>query len=180
MKKIYLFLVFTALLGFTAYLGYSSPKEEAVSKEEVVSESDLKTPMELPNYTLKDINGKANSIHQLSGNKPTLFIYFSSTCHLCQEELGNLSKRIDEFKDYEVILTTVQPVEEMIGFVNMLGIKDKPNVHFLLDSEMNVATYYQIRSVPSIYCYNADKQLVAEYVGITSLDLLKEKLKNGK
>ena len=41
---------------------------------------------------------------------------------------------------------------------------------------MDVASFYQIRSVPSIFVYDAKKQLVAEYVGITEMDLLLEKL----
>ena len=68
----------------------------------------------------------------------------------------------------------------MIDFVNGLGIKDKSNVHFLLDSEMKVASFYQVRSVPSIYVYDGKKKLVAEYVGITKIELLLEKLSAGK
>jgi len=173
MKNIYIIILFAILLGSTAYLGYSPQKDN------LATGSTLSAPKVLPDITLNDLNGKASSIHQLAGNKPTLFIYFSSTCHLCQEELGTLSKRIEEFKDYNLILTTVQPVEEMIGFVNNLGIKDKSFVHFLLDSEMEVASFYQIRSVPSIFCYNSDKQLVGEYVGITEIDLLLENLARG-
>ena len=174
MSKIYLIILFTVLLGSTAYLGFSPQNEY------VVGESNPVAPRVLPDFTLNDMNGNANSIHQLADNRPTLFIYFSSTCHLCQEELGTLSKRIDEFKDYKIILTTVQPVEEMIGFANSLGIKDKSFVHFLLDSEMEVASFYQIRSVPSIFCYDSKKQLVSNYVGITEIDLLLEQLAKGK
>lgn len=170
MKKIHLILLFTALLVGTAYMGYSSQKKS------LVDDKVFTAPAELPNYTLNDINGKAYSIHELAAGKPTLFIYFNSTCHLCQDELGNISKRIEEFKDYKIILTTVQPVEEMIGFANSLGIKGKSNVHFLLDTEMAVASFLQIRSVPSIYVYDSEKELVANYVGITEIDLLLEKL----
>ncbi|SIO23729.1 TlpA family protein disulfide reductase [Algoriphagus halophilus] len=174
MKKVNLILLFTLLLGCTAYLAYSSDNANV----EVLPA--LSAPKDLPDFTLNDIHGKANSIHQLAQNKPTLFIYFNSTCHLCQEELGKISERIDEFKDYNLIFTTVQPKEEMIGFVEELGIKDKSFVHFLLDADMNVASYYQIRSVPSIFCYNARKELIAEYVGITKIDLLLENLGRGK
>lgn len=174
MKKIYLIILISVLFGGTAYMSLSSQNKPL--EETSVSSA----PSTLPDFTLNGINGKANSIYALAGNKPTLFIYFSSTCHLCQDELGALSKRIAEFKDYNVILTTVQPIEEMIGFVNSLGIKDKSYVHFLLDSEMEVASFYQIRSVPSIYCYNSEKKLVAEYVGITEIDLLLNNLSRGK
>lgn len=173
MKKLNLIILIIVLIGGTAYIGILSNNEPPVQKPEIAA------PSTLPDFTLNDIKGNSNSIHQLAGNKPTLFIYFSSTCHLCQDELGSISKRIDDFKDYNLILTTVQPIEEMIGFVNGLGIKDKPYVHFLLDSEMHVASFYQIRSVPSIYVYNTDKKLVAEYVGITDLDLLLENLSQG-
>ncbi len=174
MKKLNLIILIVVLIGGSAYISLLSKNELPIQKPEVAA------PAILPDFMLNDINGKPNSIHQLASNKPTLFIYFSSTCHLCQDELGAISKRIEEFKDYNLILTTVQPREEMIGFVDGLGIKDKSYVHFLLDAEMKVATFYQIRSVPSIYCYNSEKQLVGEYVGITDLDLLLEKLAQGK
>jgi len=174
MKKLHIIILISVLFGGTAYMSLSS-QNKAVEERPV-----LTAPSVLPDFTLNGINGKANSIHQLVGNKPTIFIYFSSTCHLCQDELGAISKRISEFQDYNMILTTVQPIEEMIGFVNSLGIKDKPYVHFLLDSEMEVASFYQIKSVPSIYCYNSEKKLVAEYVGITDIDLLLNNLSQGK
>lgn len=174
MKKLNLIILILVLVGGTAYINLLANNEPPVQKPEIAA------PSSLPDFILKDIKGNAVSIHQLAGTKPTLFIYFSSTCHLCQDELGAISKRIEEFKDYNVILTTVQPIDEMIGFVNGLGIKDKSYVHFLLDAEMEVASFYQIRSVPSIYLYNKEKKLVAEYVGITDLDLLLENLRQGK
>ncbi len=170
MKKTNLIILLVVLVGGAAYLGYLSK----IGTE--AEAAGIAAPSTLPDFTLNDINGKASSIHQLAGNKPTLFIYFSSTCHLCQDELAALSKRIEDFKDYSLILTTVEPLEEMKGFVDGLGIKDKSYVHFLLDSRMDVASFYQIRSVPSIFVYDAKKQLVAEYVGITEMDLLLEKL----
>ncbi len=174
MKKIHIVILISVLFGGTAYMSLSS-QNKALEETPV-----LTAPNTLPDFTLNGINGKANSIHALAGNKPTLFIYFSSTCHLCQDELGAISKRIAEFKDYNLILATVQPIEEMIGFVNSLGIKDKAYVHFLLDAEMKVASFYQIKSVPSIYCYNSEKKLVAEYVGMTEIDLLLKNLSQGK
>lgn len=173
MKKTNLIILITVLIGSVAYFGYLT--QMGTSAEAAT----LTAPAELPDFTLNDINGKATSIHGVAGDNPTLFIYFNSTCHLCQEELGEISKRIDEFKDYNIILTTVQPLGEMIDFATGLGIKEKSNVHFLLDSNMDVASFLQIRSVPSIYCYDAEKQLVAEYVGITKIDLLLEKLASG-
>jgi peroxiredoxin len=187
MKKSHLILIFTVLLAGTAYLAVSSsPKGPQGPATEVPSQSQLEVETAtapasvLPNYTLSDIKGKTNAIHDLAGDKPTLFIYFSSTCHLCQDELGAISKRIEEFDEYNLIFTTVQPIEEIMGFVTGLGIKDRSNVHFLLDSEMQVAAHLQIRSVPSIFVYGVNKELVANYVGITEVDLLKEKLAQGK
>ncbi|MFC3879425.1 peroxiredoxin family protein [Algoriphagus namhaensis] len=166
MKKTNLILLFIVLIGGTAYISMLAQNETPVQKPEVSA------PEILPDFTLSDVNGNTSSIHDLAANKPTLFIYFNSTCHLCQDELGSISKRIKEFEDYSLIFTTVQPLEEMISFVDGLGIKDNPNVHFLLDAEMKVATFYQIRSVPSIYIYNPQKQLQSEYVGIVPIERL--------
>ena len=174
MKKLNLIILIVLLLGATAIMGYSFQPE----KLEVAANTS--TPKLLPDFNMYDINGKVSSIHQLAGDKPTLFIYFNSTCHLCQDELGEISKRIDEFKDYNLIFTTVQPKPEVIGFVNDLEIKDRSNVHFLLDADMNVASYLQIKSLPSIFCYNKKQELVAEYVGVTKIDLLLGNLASAK
>jgi peroxiredoxin len=175
MKKSQLILLFTVLLCSTAFLSYSSEKGFFAKDLRFMISSDL------PDITLTDIKGNSKSIHQLAGNnKSTLFIYFNSTCHHCQDELAAISKRIDDFKNYNLILTTVEPLEDMIGFVNGLGIKDKSNVHFLLDADMKVASHYQIRSFPSIYCYNSKKELIEEYVGYTDVNLLLANLVSGK
>ncbi|MDR7129284.1 peroxiredoxin [Algoriphagus sp. 4150] len=171
MKKTHVIILVTVLLGSVAYLGYSSQEDQEVTAAAVA------TPATLPDFPLNDINGESYSIHRLTENTPTLVIYFNSTCHLCQEELNALSKRIEEFKEYAIVLVTVEPVDEMLGFAIGLGIKDRANVHFLLDSRMDLASFYQIKNVPSIYCYNSQKQLVAEYVGNAKMDVLLKKLK---
>lgn len=170
MKKTNLIILLVVLIGGGTYLGYLSQIGTTAEA------SSLTAPNALPDFTLNNINGEPKSIHKLAENKPTLYIYFNSTCHLCQDELAAISKRIAEFKEYNLIFTTVEPVEEMIGFVNGLGIKDKSYVNFLLDPRMEVASFYQIRSVPSIFVYDGKQQLVGQYVGTTEVDLLLEKL----
>ncbi len=174
MRKILLIILTLVLFSAIAYLGYSILQKD--KQEEIVQEQIS----QLPDFTLSDVEGNSHSLKRIAGNKSTLVVYFNSTCEICQMELNSLSKRIKEFEAYNLIFVTVEPPEEIKGFITELQLESRKNVHFLVDSEMEVAGYYGVKGVPALFIYDSTGNLVDSYTGPVKVDLILDKLKEGK
>ena len=174
MRKIVLISLALILAIAIAYLGYSILQKEM--QEEVIQ----KQISQLPDFTLSDVEGNSHSLKKLAENKATLLVYFNSTCEICQMELSSMSKRIKEFEAYNLIFVTVESPEEITGFITELQMESRKNVHFLVDSEMEVAGYYGVKGVPALFIYDSTGNLVDSYTGPMKVDLILDKLKEGK
>lgn len=170
MRKIVLILLTLVLFSAIAYLGYSILKKD--KKEEIIREQIS----QLPDFTLSDVEGNSHSLKKLVENKASLLVYFNSTCEICQLEMNTISNRIKEFEAYNLIFVTVEPPEEITGFITELQLESRKNVHFLVDSEMEVAGYYGVKGVPALFIYDDTGTLVDNYTGPIKVDLILEKL----
>gem|GEM_PF-366480 len=166
MKKILLLIILLGLLVSMGWLIYSIQEKE--ENEELVEER-VKS---IPSITIKSLAGQKVLISDLSNGNGTLLIYFNSTCEICQLELQKIEERIADFKIGQIILVSSQELKELESFIDSnLWIKS-PNVDLLLDEQMEVAAYYGVRSVPSIFCYDSNGKLKGKYNGFTKVDLL--------
>ncbi len=169
-------LISLALILFSAvaYLGYSILQKD--KQEEII----WKQISKLPDFTLSDVEGNSHSLKKLAENKATLLVYFNSTCEICQMEMNTISNRVMEFESYRLIFVTVESPEEITGFITELQMESRKNVHFLVDSEMEVAGYYGVKGVPALFIYDSTGNLVDSYTGPVKVDLILDKLKEGK
>jgi peroxiredoxin len=170
MKKIILFVLILGLLASVVWLVFSvQQKKEATAEAEVRAES-------IPAICLTSLPGDTFSLPQLSSGIATVLIYFNSTCEICQMELQSIGERISEFKESHILLISSQEKAELKEFYNSHPLKNSPNVHWLIDEEMNVAAHYGVRSVPAIFCYDGEGKLQGKFQGPVKVDLILEKL----
>lgn len=170
MKKIILFVLILGLLASVVWLIFSvQQKNEATAMAEVRAES-------IPAIRLTSLSGDTFSLPQLSSGIATVLIYFNSTCEICQMELKSIGKRISEFDDAQIFLVSSQEKAELEEYYNSHALNNSPNVYWLLDEEMKVATHYGIRSVPAIFCYDAMGKLQGKFQGTIKVDLILDRL----
>jgi peroxiredoxin len=144
-------------------------KKEAIAEAEVRAES-------IPAICLTSLSGDTFSLPQLSSGIPTVLIYFNSTCEICQMELKSIGERITEFEDAQILLISSQEQAELEEFYNFHALKNSPNVYWLKDEDMEVASHYGVGSVPAIFCYDAKGKLQSKFQGPVKVDLILEKL----
>ena len=170
MKKIILSVLILGLLASATWLVFSvQQKKDAAAEAEVRAES-------IPTISLTTFSGDTFSLPQLSSGIATLLIYFNSTCEICQMELKSIGERILEFDNIQILLVSSQERFEVTEFYNAHSLKNSPKVYWLMDEEMEVAAHYGVRSVPAIYCYDAEGKLQGKFQGPAKVDLLLEKL----
>lgn len=170
MKKIILYVMILGLLASAAWLIFSvQQKKDAAAEAEVRAES-------IPSISLTTFSGDTFSLPQLSLDIATVFIYFNSTCEICQMELKSIGERISEFEDAQILLVSSQEKAELEEFYNSHALKNSQNVFWLMDEQMEVAGHYGVRSVPSIFCYGAEGKLHGKFQGPVKVDLILERL----
>jgi peroxiredoxin len=174
MKKIILLGLSLLLISAVIYLGFSFQKKE---QQKILVQSQIQT---VPDFAIPDLGGTLVNLKEIVADKPSLLVYFNSTCEICQLELNSIAKRIGEFDPYRLIFVTVQPPEEVSDFIQELGISNRESVHFLIDSEMKVAGHFGIKGVPALFIYDPAGRLLGNYTGPVKVDLILDKLQNGE
>jgi len=170
MKKIILYVLVLGLLASVVWLIFSvQQKKEAIAEAEVRAES-------IPAIRLTSLSGDTFSLPQLSSGIATVLIYFNSTCEICQMELKSIGERISEFDGAQILLVSSQEQSEVEEFYETHSLKNSSNVYWLMDEQMEVAAYFGVRSVPTIFCYDGERELQGKFQGPVKVDLILEKL----
>lgn len=134
----------------------------------------------IPSMTLATLNGEKVQIDEFASDRPFLLVYFNSTCDMCKITLQALETRIEEFNHVRILLASNQLQNELEGVLEEYPFLHQQHVKLVLDEEMHLSTYLGVRSVPSIFCYDSSRALVASYQGPVKLDIILEKLPHRK
>jgi len=129
----------------------------------------------LPAFEMKLTNGKIFSSKKLLKSKPLIIIYFAPDCEHCQLLMDSIFKKINLFKNAQMILATFKPLNELADFENHYHTHTYNNIN--TGTEVPVfffRKYYDLQTTPFTALYNKKGNLVIEYKKFTPVsDLLK-------
>lgn len=134
----------------------------------------------IPSFTLTTLQGETIPIQAYAAGQPFLLVYFNYTCDICKITLNALNTRIAEFETVAILLASNQLRDELESVLVDYPFLNQQHVKLVLDEEMHLSTYFGVRSVPSIFCYDSSGALVASYQGPVKLDIILEKLQHRK
>ena len=155
LRKIILVVLGIAIL----YLG-----SDLVKKMYLKTNGD-KLTQDLPELTLANLDGKDVPLNSLSEGKNLLFIYFSSECSHCVDEIKMLKKEKSSRENIDIYLISIEDARVLKKFTKRLGITKEDDLHFLVDAEWEFPLLYDVEATPSMYFYNTDGKLVSKHVG---------------
>ncbi len=120
----------------------------------------LETPIEAPNFRLKEIGGRMISLKAFRG-KVVLLNFFSPSCSVCQKQASSFDK-LDEVirsKDAIFLSVAVEGREK-----DLLKYKEKFNlsVPILIDEDGSVAKAYRIRGHHETFFINRKGKIVGK------------------
>jgi peroxiredoxin len=103
----------------------------------------LETPVEAPNFTLKELGGRMISLEAFRG-KIVILTFFSPFCSACQRQASSFDKLDEVIKSKDLVFLIVA-VEG--GEKELLEYKKKFNISMpiLIDEDGSVAKAYRIR-----------------------------------
>ncbi len=132
----------------------------------------------IPPFKMMLSNNKIFTAAQLPKGKPTVLIYFDPECEHCQKLMGELFKKINEFKKVQIVMITYKPISEVIPFEKLHNTKKYNNI--IVGTEglaFYVRNYYGIMTMPFTAVYDKKGNLNHSYVKETPLDDLINRLK---
>ena len=90
---------------------------------------------------------------------------FSPDCEHCQHEIEAIIKRIDEFKDVQIVMASTLPLEKIKAFTDRYNLKQYKNIVAGKDQEYLLPGYYAIHNLPFLAFYTRKKELISVFEG---------------
>ncbi|MBL7698404.1 MAG: redoxin domain-containing protein [Chitinophagaceae bacterium] len=131
----------------------------------------------LPVFEIETVGKGAYSTAKLKKNTPTLIMFFSPGCDHCIHQFEAMQKRMNDFKNYQIVMATYQPIEELAEFNKKYQIQKYPNIVTGRDANYFLPPFYEIANFPYMAFYDKNQQLVTTFEGNLSVDDMLKKFK---
>jgi predicted DCC family thiol-disulfide oxidoreductase YuxK len=156
MKKLFIGVCITSCLGagFFIFSINKTLKAERIHKNKV---------LQLNNITVLESNIPKN-------NKPSIVIAYDVDCEYCQSEAKMLKTRKKDLDSTNIVLFTYSNDSLINEFAKKYGLDSLKNITFLSDTTGKIHTFFKIKSIPAIFVYNKNGQLVNQYQGETKIE----------
>lgn len=120
----------------------------------------------LPDFELKDLNGKTVRLSEFKG-QVVIVSFWASWCGPCLEEFPSMIELVEKMKGKVQLLAVSQDSakEEIDAFLRAFPRSKNPNISILWDQEMTVGRQYNVERLPESYIAGKDHKLVRKIVG---------------
>lgn len=97
---------------------------------------------------------------ELEKDLPVFVILFSPDCDHCKKGTEELIDNIDQFKNIQIVMTTIQPFDKMKEFYNNYKLERFRNITVGRDQFFLLPTFYRIKNMPFFAFYNKKGELI--------------------
>jgi peroxiredoxin len=159
--RIIIIVIATLLVGSLWYLSFNqiSNKKEAFCRIE-----------NLPKIELHTSQNEILYLTDFSYDEVKLLIYFNTHCDFCQFEIEELSKRLPEFENTEIILVSAEPIDSIRPFMQTLGFLSYPNASaYHCPYDTLIKCFGQL-AAPTTFVYGTNNKLLKRFNGATRID----------
>jgi len=107
----------------------------------------------------------------LSKSKPTIIIYFAPDCEHCQALIKELIKKINSFKNSQIILASFESLQQVNTFEKDYGLKTYPFIKTGIENPVFFFRYYyHLENTPFTALYDKNGKFVISYKKQTPVD----------
>ena len=137
----------------------------------VFSQSDslkpayLRFPTVPPFQLLKTDSTTMLTKNDLQKNRPVMIMYFSPDCDHCQKQMDDLMKDFEPFRNIQLVMATVQPLEMLRSFYEKYALAKYENILVGRDIKYILPPFYQMRNLPYMALYDRKGNLITTYEG---------------
>jgi len=131
----------------------------------------------IPAFTVQTVSNGKFSSQKLKKNTPLIVMFFSPGCDHCIDQFEDMTKRMNQLKSYQILMVTIQPLEELAAFNKKYQISKYPNVITGVDTDYFFPPFYQIANFPHFAFYDKAGKLIGTFEGNISVDNILKKYK---
>lgn len=126
----------------------------------------------IPKFSFTHVlNQNSYTNDSLCAGKATLIIFYNSECEYCQSEAEQVSKQIDNFRDYQILMISYETRETILAFREKYKLIS-PVITFLQDSEYQFDDIFGNSPIPTSFIYNKNQALVKQFKGEVKTETL--------
>ena len=131
----------------------------------------LEASAQLPQVTLKDINGKTVRTDTLSNNgKPFIISFFATWCKPCNRELTAISEVYDEWQEetgVKVVAISIDQAQNINKVKPLVDPHEWPYETVLLDPNSELKRQLGIQMIPYVLIVDGEGKIVYKHNGYT-------------
>lgn len=131
----------------------------------------------LPSFKLQTVGNGTFTSSKLKKNAPVIIMFFSPGCDHCINQFNDMSKRKNDLKNYQIVMATWQPIEELAAFNKQYKIAQYPNIVTGRDVDYFLPPFFEISNFPYLAFYDKAGKLIDTFEGNISVDNILKKYK---
>ncbi|WP_114939426.1 peroxiredoxin family protein [Mucilaginibacter endophyticus] len=167
MKKI---LAFSLVLILGGGLGYMIYHIVRVKKQTDIANQNKQ---HLPDFSFFDLNDVKKGSEVVKPGAPVVIIYFNNDCEYCQREAKQLNANMHMLNGTQILMVSFNTVNDIKQYAKANQLDQYKQVTFLRDKELKFTHWFGNCSIPSVFVYNAQHQLVKEFYGEVKIEAIK-------
>lgn len=171
MKKLLLLIALVALFA----VGCSGKNESLPSEESTEQQADYEQTgsdaVIAPDFELESLDGTSIKLSQLR-DKNVILNFWATWCGYCVIEMPDLQKLQEAHREDLLVLTV--NVGESKDVAQKFMEDNNLDLAVVLDTDMNVADTYGIRSFPTTIAVNKKGEAVKGYVGMLTYEQMEQ------
>ncbi len=164
MRNIILWCLSILLVCAVAWLASSTVRK--INKKKEVKEKN-NVLHELPIFSMD-----STSYSIVNEQKPIVLILFNTGCEHCQYEAGEIKKSIASFSQVSIVMVSSEPIAAIKEFALKYEVSHEPNITFCKIDPSKVFETFGGGSIPRIFIYGIDRQLIKEFNGETKIEAI--------
>lgn len=110
--------------------------------------------------------------NDLPRRKKTLIMVFSPDCEHCKHETEMIKKKIDDFKNFQIVMVTPMPLHKMNEFYDHYELRKYKNITVGRDTKFFFPNYFKVRFLPFMAIYDSNFRLLKAFEGTPRWDEL--------
>ena len=182
-KNIFIWIIAAILVvvAISTTKSFEAKTKIPVPTPSVTSAPDIEVPTKTlaPDFSLQDLSGKTVKLSELKGKK--VYINFWATwCGWCDQEMPDIEKINNEFKDKNLVILAVN-VAESDSIVKSYMKKKGLNFTVLLDKDGKISTnLYKVSGFPTSVFINSDGTISNTIEGMMTFEGMKSEIEKLK
>ena len=92
-----------------------------------------------------------------------MLVFFDPDCDHCQLATKNITEKIDQLKDVQIIMVSIYDFKKMKKFYKDYKIAKYPNIILARDGIYDLVRFYNVSAIPDVYVYDKSGKLLNHF-----------------